>query len=43
MFARFMASQLADPNGAFGRWLTGPRLNRLNRAMNELTLKALGR
>jgi SAM-dependent methyltransferase len=41
MFVRFMASQLAKPNGAFGRWLMGPRLNRLNRAMNQLALEAL--
>lgn len=38
---RFMARQFARPRGLVGRWLLGPWLNRVNRSMNALALRAL--
>lgn len=38
---RLLADQFARPSGWLGRWLIGPWLDRIARAMNDLTLEVL--
>ena len=37
--SKFIASQLKQPSGAFGRFLTGRLLNKFNATINQLTVE----
>jgi len=38
---KFIASQLKQPSGAFGRFLTGRLLNKFNARINQLSVELL--